>query len=117
MEYSFAQAVKLGYDTIVIFGDPANYVGRGFVSCQKYNICIETGQFPTAMMVKELKPQVFDGRKWIYCESPVMQLDLEAAKRFDDRCPPMGKEWRPSQESFYILSQSFVHPEEKAVEQ
>lgn len=32
MEYSFEQAIKLGYEAIVIFGDPANYVSRGFKS-------------------------------------------------------------------------------------
>ena len=34
MEYSFEQARSLGYDVIVIFGSPSNYVGRGFVSCK-----------------------------------------------------------------------------------
>lgn len=34
MEYSFEKATALGYDMIVIFGDPANYVSRGFKSCK-----------------------------------------------------------------------------------
>ena len=55
-EYSFQQAVALGYDVIVIFGNPGNYVSRGFKSCKKYNICLEGDMFPAAMMVKELKP-------------------------------------------------------------
>ena len=41
MEHSFRRASELGYDTIVIFGSPANYVGRGFQCCMKYNICLE----------------------------------------------------------------------------
>ena len=53
IEHSFTQAVNLGYDTVVIFGSPVNYVGRGFKSCKKYNICIENGKYPSAMMVKE----------------------------------------------------------------
>jgi predicted N-acetyltransferase YhbS len=108
MEYSFEQATKLGYDTIVIFGDPNNYVSRGFVSCKKNNVCIETGQYPVAMLIKELKLGVFDGRKWIYHDSTVMQLDMEAAKRFDDGLEHMEKKWKPSQEAFYIFSHSFV---------
>ena len=59
MEYSFQQAVALGYDVIVIFGNPGNYVSRGFKSCKKYNICLEGDMFPAAMMVKELKPGVW----------------------------------------------------------
>ena len=49
MEYSFEQAAALGYDVIVIFGSPANYVGRGF---KRYNICTKDGKFPAAMMAK-----------------------------------------------------------------
>ncbi len=37
MEYSFEKATALGYDVIVIFGHPGNYVGVGFKSCKKYN--------------------------------------------------------------------------------
>lgn len=53
LESSFEQAVRLGYDTIVIFGSPVNYVGRGFKSCKKFNVCLEGGVFPAPMMVKE----------------------------------------------------------------
>ena len=94
MEHSFKRAVELGYDAIVIFGSPANYVSRGFKSCKKYNLCVEEG--------------AFDGRKWIYSGSPVMDVDGQEAARFDDALPPMEKEYRPSQDEFYIISQAFL---------
>ena len=34
MEHSFQAAMQLGYDVIVIFGSPSNYVSRGFKSCK-----------------------------------------------------------------------------------
>ncbi len=108
MEHSFRQAVSLGYDVIVILGSPANYVGRGFKSCKKYNICMEGGKFPAAMMVKELVPGVLDGRKWVYYDSPVMAISEEEAGRYDDTLEEMKKEHRPSQEEFYIMSHSFL---------
>lgn len=108
MEHSFEQAVKLGYDVIVIFGSPANYVSRGFKSCKHYNICVEDGTYPTAMLVKELKQDALDGRKWIYHDSPVMQMDEEEAQRFDEGFEKMEKEKRPVQEEFYILSHSVI---------
>ena len=40
LEHSFEKALELGYDTIVIFGNPDNYVARGFKSCKKYNVCL-----------------------------------------------------------------------------
>lgn len=108
MEHSFTQAAQLKHDTIVIFGSPVNYVSRGFKSCKKYNVCTPDGKFPAAMMVKELVPGALDGRKWFYCDSPVMAVDEKEAQRYDDMLQPMQKEWRPSQEEFYIMSHAFI---------
>ena len=104
LERSFEKAASMGYDVIVIFGSPGNYVGRGFKSCKKYNICMENGICPAAMMVKELKTGALDNRKWIYHDSPVMQIDEKEAQHFDDALERMEKKFQPSQEEFYILS-------------
>lgn len=108
MEHSFRKAEELGYDVIVIFGNPGNYVSRGFQSCQKYNVCLENGKYPAAMLVKELVPHVLDGHQWIYRDSPVMGIDEEEARRYDDTLEPMEKKYQPSQDEFYIMSHSFV---------
>ncbi len=108
IEYSFEQASALGYDTIVIFGNPNNYVSRGFKSCKKYNVCLENGTFPSPMMVKELKPGVLDGRKWVYYQSPVFELDEQEVERFDAALESMEKQYQPSQEEFYIHSHSIM---------
>ncbi len=108
MEYSFEQAVALGYDVIVIFGNPGNYVSRGFKSCKKYNVCLENGTYPAAMMVKELKPDVLDGRKWVYYQSSVFEIDEQEAGRFDESLECLKKKYRPSQEEFYIYSHSII---------
>lgn len=102
IEHSFEQAVALGYDVVVIFGNPSNYVSRGFKSCKKYNVCLENGTFPTAMMVKELKPDALDGRKWTYYDSPVMQIDEQEAELFDEGFEKLEKKYQTSQEEFYI---------------
>lgn len=108
MEYSFEKAVQLGYDTIVIFGSPANYVSSGFKSCKKFNVSLEDGKYPAAMMVKELVPGVLSGKKWVYHDSPVMAVTEEDARQFDDTLEKMEKKWQASQEEFYIMSHSFV---------
>ena len=108
MEYSFAQAAVLGYDVIVIFGNPNNYVSHGFKSCKKYNVCLGNGTYPAAMMVKELKPDVLDGRKWVYHQSPVFEIDEQAAERFDEGLESLEKKYQPSQEEFYIHSHSII---------
>ena len=108
LEHSFEQAARLGYDVIVIFGSPMNYVSRGFKSCKKYHICIENGTYPAAMMVKELTPHALDGRKWFYYDSPVMAVSEEEAQKYDDTLEKMEKKFLPSQEEFYIMSHSFI---------
>lgn len=106
---SFAKALGLGYDAIVIFGNPGNYVSSGFKSCKKFNVCSAGGGYPTAMLVKELRPGVFDGRKWFYHESPAFQFEAAQAQRFDEDFPPRVGGYRPSQEEFYIYSHSSLH--------
>ena len=111
LEHSFRRAAELGWNVIVIFGSPANYVGLGFKSCKKFNICTENGRFPSAMMGKELKAGALDGRRWVYRDSPVMSIDEDQARRYDDTLEHMAKEFRPSQEEFYIMSHSSVEDE------
>ena len=108
MEHSFARAAELGYDAVVIFGAPGNYVSRGFRSCKKFRVSVEGGKYPAAMLVKELVPGALEGRSWTYYDSPVMAVSPEEALGYDDALPPMERRHQPSQEEFYILSHSFV---------
>ena len=108
IEHSLKRAAGLGYDAVVIFGSPANYVSCGFQCCKKYNVCVEKDRYPAAMLVKELKPDALDGRVWYYSDSPVMNIDEQEAQAFDDGLEKMEKKWMPSQEAFYIMSHSFV---------
>ncbi|MGN1415757.1 MAG: GNAT family N-acetyltransferase, partial [Oscillospiraceae bacterium] len=109
LEHSFRIAADMGYDAIVIFGSPANYIGRGFKSCRRYNVCLDNDYFPTAMLVKELKEGALDGRKYIYRESPAYNFDPAEADEYDKLFPPKEKKILPCQEEFYIYSHSSVH--------
>ena len=106
LNFSFSYALEIGYDAIVIYGNPGNYVSCGFKSCKKYNICLENDVFPTAMLVKELKSNVFDGKKWRYQESPVYNIDSNEVVKFDKLFKTKEKIYQPSQEEFYIYSHS-----------
>ena len=108
LEYSFEKAKEMSYDTIDIFGNPDNYVSRGFKSCKKYNICINDDFYPAAMLVKELKEECLDGRKWYYIESNAYDLDEMEAEQFDSGFDKMEKKFRASQEEFYIHSHSKI---------
>ena len=104
LEHSFARAVELGYDAVVIFGNPGNYVSRGMVSCRKMNVSLEGGVYPCALLVKELVPGALGGKAWVYRASTAADCceDTKAVAAFDAQFPPKEKAWAPSQEEFYI---------------
>lgn len=108
LEYSFSQAAALGYDAIVIFGNPENYYARGFKSCIKYHISVGNGIYPTALLVRELRPGAIPENNWDFLESEVFELDEQAALEFDKGFEPLVREYRASQELFYIYSHSRV---------
>ena len=111
IEHSFEVARKMGYDVNINFGNPGNYVSRGFVSCKKKNVSfVREGNFPTALLVCELIPGVLDGKKWMYIPSTAADCceDIDAVEAFDATFPPKQKAWAPSQEEFYIYRNSSV---------
>ena len=110
IEHSFKKAKELGYDTVVIFGNPGNYICRGFVSCRKKNVRLGDGIYPTALLVRELLPGSLAGKNWRYLPSTAADCcnDLEAVAAFDADFPHKQKAWAPSQEEFYIYSHSSV---------
>ena len=111
IEHSFAVARGMGYDVNINFGNPGNYVSRGFVSCKKKNVSfVAHGNYPTALLVCELVPGALDGKKWMYIPSTAADCcdDTAAVEAFDATFPPKEKAWMPSQEEFYIYRHSSV---------
>ena len=111
IEHSFEVARKMGYDVNINFGNPGNYVSRGFVSCKKKNVSfVFPGNFPTALLVAELVSGALEGKNWMYIPSTAADCceDTAAVEAFDATFPSKEKKWMPSQEEFYIYSHSSV---------
>ena len=108
LNHSLEIAKKLGYDTVVIFGNPENYACYGFKNCKRYNVCLEEGVFPVALLVKELKENALAGKSWKYVESSAHQLDESGFEEFDSSFEKIEKGYRYTQELFYIYSRSNV---------
>lgn len=102
MEQSFRIASAMGYDAVVIFGDPGNYAGSGFKSCLKYHVTAMDGSSPMAMLVRELREGALDGHSWKYEESGAYRPDMQGYEAFDQTHAPMMPGYQPSQEVFYI---------------
>jgi putative acetyltransferase len=109
IERSFGIARAGGWESVVIFGNPANYVGLGFKSCARYNVSLGEGVFPAGMLVRELREGAIDpGRRWTYEESEAYRIDEKEAEDFDLGFGKKEKAYRASQEEFFILSNSRV---------
>ena len=109
LNYAFTKTLELGYDTVIIYGNPENYICHGFRSCCHYHIHAYGSIYPTALLVKELKENAIDkGECWSFHDSPVFNLDPKKVEEFDKGFPPTNKEYKPSQELFYIYSHSHV---------
>lgn len=108
LEYSLEKAKNLGYEAVVIFGNPENYIARGFKNCKRYNVASEEGVYPVPLLVKELKEGALSEKKWTFKESGAYAFDEKAFEEFDQSFPQCTKEYRPSQELFYIYSGSIM---------
>ena len=54
------------------------------------------------MLVKELIPNVLEGHKWIYSHSPVMNISVEEAQKYDDTLEPMEKNFFQAKKNFIL---------------
>lgn len=106
LNHSLKAAQKLGYDTIVIFGNPENYVCYGFKNCKRYNICLDTDVYPVSLMVKTFNEDAFINKTWKYIESPINDLDMSGFEEFDSTFEEMEQGYSYTQELFYIYSRA-----------
>jgi len=106
--HSFEAARQLGYDTVAIWGNPENYACYGFRNCKRYNVCLEKGVYPVALMVRVFDENALAGKEWQYLESPAHEMDESGFEAFDSTFPRMKKGYKYTQELFYIYSRSNV---------
>lgn len=108
LNHSLDAAKKMGYDTVAIFGNPENYACYGFKNCKRYNVCLEEGVYPVALMVKVLDENALSDKSWKYVESSAHQMDENGFEEFDSTFEQMEKGYSYTQELFYIYSRSNV---------
>lgn len=109
INHSLEKAAQMGWEAVVIFGNPENYVTSGFCGCKKFGVAIAKDVYPVALLVKELKSGALAGKKWLFAESSAYEFEQAEALAFDSTFPPMEKGWQPSQELFAIYSRSIVN--------
>ena len=100
-----AAARAMGYDAIVIFGDPDYYRRAGFIPAEMYGITDSRGLYAAALLACELVPGALDGCGGRFVRDPVFETDPAEAAAFDRRFPPRAAHaGLPSQRRFEMLA-------------
>lgn len=104
IEHSCRAALALGYESILIYGDPQYYCRFGFRPAEAFSVTNAEGRFHPALQALELKAGALTGVRGRFCESPVYHLDADEADAFEAGFPPKEKFVTESQRTFARLA-------------
>ena len=104
IHHSFSQALTLGYEAVLIYGDPQYYSRFGFRPAEAFSITTGEGLYHPALQAVELREGALTGINGRFCESPVYHLDENEAAAFDATFPLKEKFITESQRRFARLA-------------
>jgi len=97
-------APNLGYDAILLFGDPDFYSRLGFIPAETLDIRTEGNMYADPLQVLELSDGALTGKAGRYKENDVYEVDEHGVAEFDQQFPPKEQmEGLPSQRRFQEL--------------
>lgn len=88
MRHSLAEAKRLGYRAVLVYGHPDYYPRFGFGRAAWYGIVSENGDSFDALMAAQLYGGALDGVGGRFVEDAVYQVDPAETDRFDKTFPP-----------------------------
>jgi predicted N-acetyltransferase YhbS len=83
VEHSKEIAKEMGYQAIIIYGDPAYYSRFGFQEAKNYNITDKNGAFSSALLVLELYQDALNDINGIFNEGDNYNINERELKEFD----------------------------------
>jgi predicted N-acetyltransferase YhbS len=87
MNHSIEKARQLGYNGIIIFGNPDYYHRFGFVSAKEYNIQTSWGDVLDAFMALEFYDGSLGGISGKFNEDKVFKIENEELEDFEKQFP------------------------------
>ncbi len=87
MRHSSARAREMGFNAILIFGNPGYYHRFGFENAQKYRITTSEGANLDPFMALELREHGLRGVEGKYHEDPVFKIDAAELEEFEKQFP------------------------------
>ncbi len=101
IEKACAIALELGFEAVVLCGDPAYYSRLGFVRAETFNIRTTDDMYFDALQVRKLKENALTNARGRHCENTIYFFDEKDASDFDKRFPYKEKsDNTPSQKRF-----------------
>lgn len=102
--HSAKAARSMGYEAVLIYGDPEYYSRFGFRPAEAFSITTAEGSFHPALQALELTAHALVGITGRFCESPVYHMDAGEAAAFDSSFTPRAKFVTESQLRFAKLA-------------
>lgn len=102
--HSVDAARAIGYEAVLIYGDPEYYSRFGFRPAEAFSITTAEGSFHPALQALELTADALAGITGRFCESPVYHMDAGEAAAFDASFAPKAKFVTESQLRFAKLA-------------
>lgn len=87
MRHTIAEAKRLGYRAIIIYGHPDYYPRFGFRSAGAFNITTPKGANFDALMAMPLYDGALDGISGAYHYDPAFDMEAEAAETYNRNFP------------------------------
>ena len=96
-----ARAAALGFDAIVLYGDPAYYGRKGYEPAERYGVRTPDDMYADALQICVLRPEALAGVTGRFFEDSVFEVSEEDAETFDRSFPHREKRsGLPSQKRF-----------------
>jgi predicted N-acetyltransferase YhbS len=101
VKHSLEKAAELGYNAVLIYGDPAYYSRLGFRSAESFGIGTMYDTYADALQALELVADALREKAGRFAEDHAYEVDEAASAAFDKTFPPKEKrEGLPSQVRF-----------------
>jgi predicted N-acetyltransferase YhbS len=98
------RARELGYQAVLIYGNPDYYQRFGFFSAENFDIRTSDDMYATALLALELIPNALQDKPGRFLENAIFEMDEEEIRAFDGTFLPKPlEEGTPSQTAFLAM--------------
>jgi predicted N-acetyltransferase YhbS len=87
IEYTIEKSKEMGFNAIIIYGNPKYYEKFGFKSSSEYKITDMKGNYNEALMALELHPKALENINGKFFEGEIYKVDKEELETFEKHFP------------------------------